>query len=134
MEPEGLLPCSQQPTTGPYPESDENPVHTYTSYLPYIHSNIILPSASRFSEWSPHFSRDSSVSIVSILRAGRPGFDSRQMQSASRHVLVPIQFPIQWAPGVKRIRHERDHSPASFVEVTNVWTYSSTPPYAFTGC
>jgi hypothetical protein len=27
MEPEGSLPCSQQPATGPYPESDKSNLH-----------------------------------------------------------------------------------------------------------
>jgi hypothetical protein len=27
MEPEGSLPCSQQPTAGPYPEPDESTTH-----------------------------------------------------------------------------------------------------------
>jgi hypothetical protein len=48
--------------------------------------------------------RDSSVSTVTKLRAGRPGFDSRQGQkilfvTASRPVLVPIQPSIQWVLG-----------------------------------
>jgi len=40
MEPEGSLPCSQQPATVPYPDS-MYPVHTFPQYVPKIHSNII---------------------------------------------------------------------------------------------
>jgi len=55
--------------------------------------------------------RDSSVSIVTMLRAERPGFGSRQWQgfllfaTASRPAPGPTQPPMQWAPlclGVKR--------------------------------
>jgi hypothetical protein len=36
MEPEGTLPCSQEPTAGPYPEPDEkNP--NFPRYFPKIH-------------------------------------------------------------------------------------------------
>jgi hypothetical protein len=48
MEPEGLLPCPQGPSTGPYPEQI-NPVHTTPSYLSKIYSNIILSPTSRSS-------------------------------------------------------------------------------------
>jgi hypothetical protein len=40
MEPEGSLPCSQEPSTGSYPESDEsNPYHPIT-----VISILILPT------------------------------------------------------------------------------------------
>jgi hypothetical protein len=48
-----------------------------------------------------------SVSIVTGLRVGRPGYDSRQgrrrdislLTTASRPALGPTQTPIQWVPG-----------------------------------
>jgi len=33
MEPEGSLPCLQEPATGPYPESDECIPHTLTLFM-----------------------------------------------------------------------------------------------------
>jgi hypothetical protein len=47
MEPEGSIPCSQEPCTGPYPEP-------YPSYLSKIHLNIVHTSASWSSQW--HYS------------------------------------------------------------------------------
>jgi hypothetical protein len=49
METEGSLPCSQEPSTGPYPAAEQSsPVHTTPSYLSKIHLNIILPPTSVF--------------------------------------------------------------------------------------
>jgi hypothetical protein len=43
MEPEGSLPCSQEPFTGPYPKLDQsNPYHPILSIHLYIHSPIRL--------------------------------------------------------------------------------------------
>jgi hypothetical protein len=71
-------------------------------------------------------SRGSSVSIVSDLRIGRPGFDPRQGQRifllapASRLALGPTQPPVQWVPGGKaRPRRDADQSPLSSAEVKN---------------
>jgi hypothetical protein len=44
MEPEGSLPCSQEPSTGPYPQPDQSsPYHTILSK---IHFNIVVPPTS----------------------------------------------------------------------------------------
>jgi hypothetical protein len=49
MEPEGSLPCSQHPSTDPYPLSQIDPVHTIASYLRSIlilstHLRLGIPS------------------------------------------------------------------------------------------
>jgi hypothetical protein len=44
MEPESSLPCSEQPATGLFPESDESSLHSETPFK--IRFNIILPSRS----------------------------------------------------------------------------------------
>jgi hypothetical protein len=51
MEPEGSLPCSQEPVTCPYPQSDQFTPYTHTLFLK-IRFNIILSSSPRSSEWS----------------------------------------------------------------------------------
>jgi len=97
-EPEGSSLCSQEPTSVVPILSQMRSIHTFRHYFCKIHSNII-PSL--------HLgrSRDSSVSIVTKLRAGRPDFDSRYGQgiflfaTVSRLTLSPIQPSIQWVPG-----------------------------------
>jgi hypothetical protein len=61
------------------------------------------------------------------------------VESSPRHpdrLWGPTQPPIQWvpgafSPGVKRQEREADHSPPTNAEVKKIWTYTSTPPYAF---
>jgi hypothetical protein len=50
MEPEGPWPCSQEPTTSPYPEPDKSNAHPPTLFP--ISLYIILPSMLSTSEWS----------------------------------------------------------------------------------
>jgi hypothetical protein len=56
MEPEGLISCSPERSTGPYPEPyQSNTLHAIPSYLSKIHINIVLPPTSRSSQWSLFF-------------------------------------------------------------------------------
>jgi len=54
MEPEGSLPCSQQPANGPYLDQ-MRPVHNFTPYFSKIHSIIIFPFTPRSSKSSVPF-------------------------------------------------------------------------------
>jgi hypothetical protein len=85
------------------------------------------------------------VTLLTELRAGRPGFYFRQgkgfsfsLFTASSPALGPTQLPIQWVPralslGVKRPGREAERSPPSRAEVKNAWCYASTLPYVFMG-
>jgi len=83
--------------------------------------------------------RDSSVSIVTELRSGRPEFDCRQEQkfvlfaTAFRTSLVSPQPPTQMGNGVKRPGCEADHSPPTSTEIKNAWNYTAIHPYIFMG-
>jgi hypothetical protein len=54
MELKGLLPCSQEPYTGPYPKPDRS--SPYYPTLSKIYFNIVLPPTSWSSLWSLSFS------------------------------------------------------------------------------
>jgi hypothetical protein len=51
IEPEGSLPCSQERSTGSYPE----PVQSNPSHLSKIHFNIVHPPTPWSSQWSLSF-------------------------------------------------------------------------------
>jgi hypothetical protein len=80
--------------------------------------------------------------ILQVAMIGVLGFDFRRgaenfslhhrVQNGSGTTQPPIQFvPGALSLGVKRPKREADHSPPYSAEVKNVWSYTSTPQYAF---
>jgi hypothetical protein len=84
-----------------------------------------------------YVSRDSSVSTVTRLGAGRQEFDYAQGKGLFLLVPRPVLWPIQLvrrgglSPGVKLPGREADHSPPSSTKVKNVWRRTSTLQYIF---
>jgi hypothetical protein len=72
------------------------------------------------------------------LWAGQSGFDSQRGWEfiSSRPALGPTRPPIKWVPGalslgVKRLRHEADHSPPSSAKVKYGWAIPPRLQYVF---
>jgi len=66
MEAEGLLPCSQKPQLDPI-LSQPNPLRPINPYVPKVHLNVILISATRPSQWSLPFGPPNQNPVNTIL-------------------------------------------------------------------
>jgi hypothetical protein len=122
MEPKGSLPCSQEPSIGPYPEPDQSsPYNAILSVRPI--------KQTRITKWWTEEKkiRDSTVGIVNWLRDGRPGVRSSSpgrvknflFSMPSRSALGPIHLLYKGYRRIKRPVREADHSPIS-AEVTKM--------------
>jgi hypothetical protein len=102
-----------------------------------VHAFVWNPKMRCCVHWTCH--EPDEFSLATRLRAGRSGFDSRQVlgifpfATASRPALEPTQHPIQWVPGVLSPVREAVHSPPSLAEVKSAWSYASNPPLRLNG-
>jgi hypothetical protein len=88
-------------------------------------------SPSPFGGWDSIVGRATGYRLDDRGIAVRVPVGSRTISTSSRPDLGPTQPPIQWVPGVKLLGREANHSPPASVEVTQMWLYTSTPPFAF---
>jgi len=92
------------------------------------------------------FVRDKSISIVTRLRVGRLGFDSRkrpgtelpphhrvQTDSAAHPASYPMATRDSFPDGIVDVSWA-DHSPPFSVKIENAWNYASSSPYSIMWC
>jgi hypothetical protein len=83
--------------------------------------------------------RDSSVGIAAGYGLDVPGIESRWGRFFEHVQTGPGAHPASCTmgtgsfPGVKRPGRGGDHPPPSSAEVTNEWSYTSTPPLGLRG-
>jgi hypothetical protein len=53
-----------------------------------------------------------------------------QTDSGAHPASYPMGTRVSF-PGVKQPGHKADHSPPFGAEVTNIWIYTSTPPFSY---
>jgi len=67
---------------------------------------------------------------------------SAYLRTTWKHWILQTQHtwpPVPWllgasSPGIKRPEREADQSPSFIAGVSNVWSYTSTPPHAYMVC
>jgi hypothetical protein len=74
---------------------------------------------------------NSSVSVVTRLRAERPGFYPRKGLKFFLFAAVSRPSLGYTLPSIKWLGREADDSPPTGTEIKNVWGYTSAPPYVF---
>jgi hypothetical protein len=131
MEPKGSLQCSQEPSTGPYSESDQIQsiqLHPNVSYLwPFIQRILPVPRPfvtfrNKLFFWTGVLSPTSNPQVGGPPHIGCPRLLIQFILSYSPYLGA---FP----PGIKGPEREADHSPSTSAEVKKIWLYMSTPPY-----
>jgi hypothetical protein len=116
MEPDGSLPCSQGPSTGPCPKPDQSgPYHPILSVK--IHLNIILPLTSGPSNWSlsfwlsrQHLSPVAALCWLWIFILCSSGLTPRRWARTFRRILVPTYHTTE-------CHNPEDHSITLFYKV-----------------
>jgi hypothetical protein len=95
---------------------------------------IIRPVTALSTQMLQNWSRESSVSLVTVLRLHDGGGDFLSLRyriqiGSGAHSASCAMGTGVFSPGIKRLGRETDLSPPSSAEVRNAWSYTSTHPY-----
>jgi hypothetical protein len=102
VKPDGSLPCSQQPTTSPYPEPDESNSHTANLSLK-INFNIILPSTPRSSRWLLSFRLLNQY----FVRISRVSYMTYELWTAESGTVLPPVWYCYFIVNATDVRHKK---------------------------